>query len=70
MACDDEIVNRNMTPQSGEKEAVASSSDESSNEVVAEPPPDGGYGWICVAAVFIINGFTWGVNAVRLLSSR
>ncbi|KAK6834995.1 hypothetical protein PG987_009689 [Apiospora arundinis] len=29
------------------------------------PPPDGGYGWICVAAQFLINGFTWGVAAVR-----
>lgn len=28
------------------------------------PPPDGGYGWICVLAQFIINGFTWGVAAV------
>ncbi|KAI4255230.1 MAG: hypothetical protein LQ352_002674 [Teloschistes flavicans] len=25
-----------------------------------EAPPDGGYGWICVAACFMINGFTWG----------
>ncbi|KAK8066915.1 hypothetical protein PG997_013662, partial [Apiospora hydei] len=23
--------------------------------------PDGGYGWICVAAQFLINGFTWGI---------
>ncbi|KAK8041422.1 hypothetical protein PG994_014429 [Apiospora phragmitis] len=29
------------------------------------PAPDGGYGWICVAAQFLINGFTWGVAAVR-----
>ncbi|KAK6855702.1 hypothetical protein PG995_007853 [Apiospora arundinis] len=27
------------------------------------PPPDGGYGWICVVAQFLINGFTWGVAA-------
>ncbi|ORY11040.1 MFS transporter, MCP family, solute carrier family 16, member 6 [Clohesyomyces aquaticus] len=25
--------------------------------------PDGGYGWVCVACVFTINGFTWGVVA-------
>ncbi|KFY03568.1 hypothetical protein V490_00131 [Pseudogymnoascus sp. VKM F-3557] len=31
----------------------------------AEHPPDGGYGWICVAACFNINCFTWGVVAVR-----
>ncbi|KAI0411749.1 MFS transporter, MCP family, solute carrier family 16, member 6 [Xylaria grammica] len=27
------------------------------------PPPDGGYGWFCVLAQFLINGFTWGVAA-------
>ncbi|KAI8622850.1 MFS transporter, MCP family, solute carrier family 16, member 6 [Xylariaceae sp. FL1651] len=27
------------------------------------PPPDGGYGWVCVLAQFLINGFTWGVAA-------
>ncbi|KAK7910757.1 hypothetical protein PG985_013238 [Apiospora marii] len=27
------------------------------------PPPDGGYGWFCVAAQFLIIGFTWGVAA-------
>lgn len=37
----------------------------SNSDLVAEPPPDGGYGWICVASVFIINAFTWGVTAVR-----
>ncbi|PVH70992.1 MFS general substrate transporter [Cadophora sp. DSE1049] len=26
-------------------------------------PPDGGYGWVCVAACFAINCFTWGVVA-------
>ncbi|KAH7382275.1 major facilitator superfamily domain-containing protein [Pyrenochaeta sp. MPI-SDFR-AT-0127] len=25
-----------------------------------EVPPDGGYGWVCVAACFTINCFTWG----------
>lgn len=29
-------------------------------------PPDGGYGWVCVVAVFFINGFTWGLIAVRI----
>ena len=27
-------------------------------------PPDGGYGWVCMVAVFFINGFTWGIIAV------
>ncbi|KAI0169299.1 MFS transporter, MCP family, solute carrier family 16, member 6 [Hypoxylon sp. FL1284] len=26
-------------------------------------PPDGGYGWVCVVAQFLLNGFTWGVAA-------
>ena len=47
----------------GEIQAVESPLDEPN--VPADPPPDGGYGWICVASVFIINGFTWGVTAVR-----
>ncbi|GAD95706.1 major Facilitator Superfamily protein [Paecilomyces variotii No. 5] len=25
-------------------------------------PPDGGYGWICVAALFCVNAFTWGAS--------
>lgn len=28
-----------------------------------KPPPDGGYGWVCVAACFTINCFTWGIVA-------
>ncbi|KAL8751709.1 MAG: hypothetical protein Q9199_006235, partial [Rusavskia elegans] len=26
-----------------------------------EHPPDGGHGWVCVAACFMINCFTWGI---------
>jgi len=28
-----------------------------------DKPPDGGYGWVCIAACHIINGFTWGICA-------
>jgi hypothetical protein len=35
----------------------------------AQPPApieiDGGYGWICVVCVFLINAHTWGINSVR-----
>lgn len=35
------------------------------NLTTIEPiPPNGGYGWVCTAAVFLINAHTWGVNAV------
>ena len=33
-------------------------------------PPDGGYGWVCVLACFLVNFATWGVVAVRLYSNR
>ncbi|KAK5950187.1 hypothetical protein OHC33_008902 [Knufia fluminis] len=29
----------------------------------ADKPPDGGYGWVCIFACFLINGFTWGIVA-------
>ncbi|KAF2452407.1 major facilitator superfamily domain-containing protein [Lineolata rhizophorae] len=29
----------------------------------ADTPPNGGYGWVCVACVFIVNGHTWGLNS-------
>lgn len=27
-------------------------------------PPNGGYGWLCVLCVFLINAHTWGLNFV------
>jgi len=42
--------------------ATHSASGMTSREV--EDPPDGGYGWVCVAACFTINCFTWGTVAV------
>jgi hypothetical protein len=27
-------------------------------------PPDGGYGWVCVVCVALMNAHTWGVNSV------
>jgi hypothetical protein len=37
-------------------------------EKTPDVPPDGGYGWVCVACVFLINAHTWGVNSVSTLS--
>ena len=38
--------------------------DDSLQVLTAEDPPDGGYGWVCLGALFTINCFTWGVIAV------
>ncbi|KAJ5344573.1 major facilitator superfamily domain-containing protein [Penicillium brevicompactum] len=32
-------------------------------EEVKPPEIDGGYGWVCVVAVFLINAHTWGINS-------
>jgi hypothetical protein len=34
-----------------------------SDEKAENLPPDGGYGWVCVACNFMINGHTWGLNS-------
>lgn len=40
-------------------------SSSSSSPPVRDPaePPDGGYGWVCVLCVAIINAHTWGINS-------
>lgn len=37
----------------------------SSDTTVVDEPPDGGYGWVCVACVFLLNAHTWGINSVE-----
>lgn len=38
--------------------------DNMANVATIEPiPPNGGYGWVCAFAVFLINSHTWGINA-------
>lgn len=36
--------------------------------IVQDPEvvPEGGYGWVCVVCVFLVNACTWGVAAVSL----
>ncbi|TVY81578.1 putative transporter MCH2 [Lachnellula suecica] len=48
-----------------EKTIGESGPEEGQQEVPKTPdvPPDGGYGWVCVACVALINAHTWGVNS-------
>jgi MFS family permease len=36
---------------------------ETTTQSKEDVPPDGGYGWVCVACNFFINGHTWGINS-------
>ena len=41
--------------------------DAQANVVTREDvPQDGGFGWVCVVCVLLINAHTWGVNSVGL----
>ena len=54
-----------------EKNRVLESPKQNSTEAAkpVDVPPDGGYGWVCVASVFIINFHTWGLNSVSPFQS-
>lgn len=55
-----------------EKEPVASPltgtleefEDRDHSYVAPDVIPEGGYGWVCVLSVFLVNSFTWGAAAV------
>ncbi|KAG4441209.1 hypothetical protein IFR05_003327 [Cadophora sp. M221] len=49
-----------------EKTIIPDDSEEPRPSDVQKPddvPPDGGYGWVVVASVALINGHTWGINS-------
>lgn len=41
--------------------------DGSAEGIGADQPPNGGYGWVCVICVALINAHTWGINSVRTI---
>jgi hypothetical protein len=54
-----------------EKASEINDVERSIHETAEKPidiPPDGGYGWVCVTAVFLINAHTWGMNSVCTFS--
>jgi hypothetical protein len=61
-----------LLPNCGQEETISTTTlrDLASTQVLSESvlqddiQPDGGYGWVCVACCFFINGFTWGIVAV------
>ncbi|KAF2120662.1 major facilitator superfamily domain-containing protein [Lophiotrema nucula] len=66
----DEIVRserRSHEGANGEEHRIESErrDDEVEPEVekAVDEPPDGGYGWVCVACLFVMNGHTWGLNS-------
>lgn len=40
-------------------------SDTEQAQPLAPTEVDGGYGWVCVVCVFLVNAHTWGINSVR-----
>ncbi len=71
-AGDIEGINPHLDHENHGEKSIRSSKSTSTIEPEASPappskaadvPPDGGYGWVCVACVFLINGHTWGVNS-------
>lgn len=48
-----------------DRKSTENEPDATDPEEVKPPEIDGGYGWVCVVAVFLINAHTWGINSVR-----
>ena len=58
---------KDLTTDQNERPPLTRIVSESCIEDVAsapsDKPPDGGYGWVCIFACFLINGSTWGICA-------
>ena len=51
------------SPQ-GDPDVELSEQPASENVPKADNLPDGGYGWVCVVCVALVNAHTWGINSV------
>ncbi len=60
----DGIVTDGSTLTDSEKERSLEDVEQTAALASVDVPPDGGYGWVCVVCVALINGHTWGVNSV------
>lgn len=63
----------NFSPVSKEESKCSSQggpdvvlSEQPASENIPKPDvlPDGGYGWVCVVCVALVNAHTWGINSV------
>jgi hypothetical protein len=58
--------------QTGSEKVLSPSHQEQAKEPQAQFPVvevDGGYGWVCVGACFLVNFHTWGLNSVRFIQN-
>ena len=58
-----EAMKNNAISKPCSPQSPANATAPSAGQPVVDVPPNGGYGWVCVAAVATINGHTWGLNS-------
>ena len=66
---DPNTINASLDPEKDEEAGYRDPNDTpdhapKANAKPVDVVPDGGYGWVCVACVFLMNAHTWGVNSV------
>lgn len=56
--------NASFDPEKRDEAAVGRDHTPEPDSKSVDVPPDGGYGWVCVGCLFLMNAHTWGVNSV------